>query len=288
MSATPRHLPAAMTRMRKPGYARRFALAAAIAAVVWPPAFRADSSYAASPAASSPLPSRVETRRPPGFVDLKAVAPSVAVELRYAGYHNFVGHPVPGYAAGKCLLTRPAADAIARVQRQLADFGLALKLYDCYRPQRAVDYFVEWANDPSDAAMRGEFYPRVDKANLLRDGYVASPSSHSRGSTVDLTIVPLPILPQAAYTPGVPLMPCYAPAAARFADTSLDMGTGYDCFDPQAHTHAPGLTAVQRANRMLLATLMDAAGFAAYPYEWWHFTLRNEPYPATCFDFPVK
>lgn len=226
--------------------------------------------------------------RPEDFVDLEAVAPSIVVDIRYAGRHNFVGRPVPGYAADKCLLTRPAAEALAAAQRSLSGFGLSLMVYDCYRPQSAVDYFVKWAADHSDTAMKREFYPRVEKTDLLKEGYVASPSSHSRGSTVDLTIVPLPRRGAAAYRPGQTLVPCYESASHRFRDGSLDMGTGYDCFDPMAHTIASGLTPEQRANRMLLAALMAQAGFSGYRYEWWHFTLREEPYPKTYFDFPVK
>src|SRR5690242_18922808 len=146
----------------------------------------------ASPAAYAAPPIHVETQQPSDFVDIKSVATSIQVDIRYSGYHNIIGHPVPGYEANKCLLTRRADDAIAGVQRELVSSGLSLRLYDCYRPQRAVAYFVRWAGNASDAAMKQEFYPREDKAKLLPDGYVASPSSHSRGSTVDLTIIPLP------------------------------------------------------------------------------------------------
>jgi D-alanyl-D-alanine dipeptidase len=226
--------------------------------------------------------------RPGNIIDLKSVAPSIIVDMRYAGPHNFVGRPVPGYDAGKCLLTRPAAEALAGVQQNLSPFGLSLLVYDCYRPQSAVDYFVKWAAIPSDDAMKREFYPHVNKAVLFKDGYVASPSSHSRGSTVDLTIVPLPRSDIEVYKPAEPLAGCDQPRALRFRDGSLDMGTGYDCFDPTAHVMASGLTGQQRSNRMLLATLMVQAGFVAYRYEWWHFTLRAEPYPDTYFDFPVR
>lgn len=226
--------------------------------------------------------------RPRDIVDLTIVAPSVIVDLRYAGSHNFVGHPIPGYEADVCLLTRPAAEALKNVQRQLDRFKLSLMVYDCYRPQRAVDYFVKWAADRRDAVMKREFYPRVEKVDLLKDGYVASPSSHSRGSTVDLTIVPLARSKIDFFKPGESLEPCYEAASLRFRDGSLDMGTGYDCFDTMAHVVAAGLTGQQRANRMLLASLMEQAGFAGYRYEWWHFTLRGEPYPDTYFDFPVR
>jgi D-alanyl-D-alanine dipeptidase len=226
--------------------------------------------------------------RPADIVDLKSVAPSVIVDIRYAGPHNFVGRPVPGYDADKCLLTRPAAEALAGMQHKLTAFGFSLLVYDCYRPQSAVDYFVRWAAALSDNAMKREFYPHVKKTDLFKDGYVASPSSHSRGSTVDLTIVPLPRPDVDVYTPGEPLAACDERGSPRFRDGSLDMGTAYDCFDPKAHLMASGLTGQQRANRMLLAALMVQAEFAPYRYEWWHFTLRDEPYPNTYFDFAVR
>ena len=126
--------------------------------------------------------------------------------------------------------------------------------------------------------MKREFYPHVKKDDLFKDGYIASPSSHSRGSTVDLTLVPLPQSNLETYALGDPLTACDEQASSRFRDGSLDMGTGYDCFDPRAHLMASGLTGQQRANRMLLAALMAQVGFAGYANEWWHFTLRNEPY----------
>jgi zinc D-Ala-D-Ala dipeptidase len=227
------------------------------------------------------------TKPQQGFVDLHSVAPLIVIDIRYAGSHNFVGHPVPGYLAAKCLLTMDAAHALSDVQRELATSGLGLKVYDCYRPQRAVDFFVKWAADPSTQTMKSEFYPRVDKSVLIRDGYIASPSAHSRGSTVDLTIIPLPYDP-IAYDPRKPLTACYAPATQRFADGSLDMGTAFDCFDKMAHTRAEGLSAQERANRMLLAVEMTRHGFEPYPGEWWHFHLKNEPYPDTYFDEPIE
>jgi zinc D-Ala-D-Ala dipeptidase len=226
--------------------------------------------------------------RPDDFVDLKSVAPSIIVDIRYSGSHNFVGRPIPGYDADKCLLTQPAAEALANVQRQLTAFGFSLLIYDCYRPQRAVDYFVKWAAGSSDNSMKSEFYPHLKKDDLFKDGYIASPSSHSRGSTVDLTIVTLPRSNIEVYAAGDPLTACDEQASSRFRDGSLDMGTGYDCFDPRAHVMASGQTSQQRANRMLLATLMEQVGFAGYANEWWHFTLRNEPYPNTYFDFPIR
>ena len=229
---------------------------------------------------------RVDQTLPSDLVDLRTIAPQIVIDIRYATDHDFVGHPMPGYESAKCLLTRSTAEALSSIENELASFGLSVKVYDCYRPQRAVDFFVRWAADPADQKMKAEFYPHIDKADLIRLGYIASPSGHSRGSTVDLTIVPLPY-DGATYDPKQPLVACDAAASVRFADGSLDMGTGYDCFDPKANTHAAGLTGQERANRMLLATEMIAHGFQPYKYEWWHFTLKNEPYPNTYFDAPI-
>ena len=222
------------------------------------------------------------------FVDLKTVIPSLVLDMRYYGDHNFVGTRVDGYEAPKCLVTAPAAEALAKVQAELQEFSLSLKVYDCYRPQRAVDHFVRWAADIPDTKTRAEFYPTVDKRNLFRDGYIAEKSSHSRGSTVDVSIVPVPAPAEGKYAPGQPLQACYQPSGKRFRDSSIDMGTGYDCFHELSHPGNLKVGAQQRIHRLLLKTLMDKYGFKNYDQEWWHFTLRNEPYPDTYFDFPVK
>ncbi|WP_242545868.1 M15 family metallopeptidase [Amycolatopsis sp. MtRt-6] len=154
----------------------------------------------------------------------------------------------------------------ARVVRR----GYTLKVYDCYRPQRAVDHFVRWT-----------------KVRLFADGYIAEKSGHSRGSTVDLTLVRIPPPAQRLYVPGEPLVPCFAPRDQRFPDNTVDMGTGYDCFDPLAHTDNPAITGAARQHRDLLRSTM-AAGFRNLPEEWWHFTLNGEPFPDTYFDFPVS
>ncbi|MFC5724274.1 M15 family metallopeptidase [Streptomyces gamaensis] len=221
------------------------------------------------------------------FVALSEVDPTVLQEVRYFTPHNFTGRPVEGYRRPACLLTRPAAEALHRVQRALLRKGLSLKVYDCYRPQRGVDGFVRWAKDLDDQRMKGEFYPRVEKSRLFEDGYIAARSGHSRGSTVDLTLVRLPVLPTRPYVPGEPLAPCYGPRERRFPDNSVDMGTGFDCFDTLAHTLDPRVGGVQRANRLLLKSAMERAGFVNLPEEWWHFTYQPEPYPDTYFDFPV-
>jgi D-alanyl-D-alanine dipeptidase len=187
-----------------------------------------------------------------------------------------------------CVLTAPAAQALHRVQQGLVRRGYSLKMYDCYRPQRAVDRFAAWARDRGDRAMKAEFYPEVDKSRLFADGYIAERSGHSRGSTVDLTIVKLPAAPTRAYRPGERLVSCYAPRASRFPDASIDMGTGFDCFDPRAHTLDPRIRGTAHTDRLMLEHAMEAAGFTGIPEEWWHFTYRAGPYPNTYFDFPVS
>lgn len=201
--------------------------------------------------------------RPAAFVDAAAIVPDLIVDMRYAGAHNFVGRPIDGYPAPRCLLTRQAAAALAQVARDLAPRGLVLKVYDCYRPARAVAHFVRWARDLKDQKMKAEFYPDVDKRMLFRDGYIATRSGHSRGSTMDLTL-------------------------AKTDGTALDMGTPFDFFSPQSWTADPSVGAAAHANRMLLATAMQRRGFRGYDREWWHFTLRHEPFPATYFDFVVR
>ncbi|WP_399094799.1 M15 family metallopeptidase [Streptomyces sp. BBFR2] len=228
-----------------------------------------------------------EPRAPEEFVALRAVDPTIMQEMRYFTPHDFMGVRVTGYRAPTCLVTRDTARGLHRAQRAFLRRGYSLKVYDCYRPQRAVNHFMTWAKDLGDQRMKGEFYPRIDKSTLFRDGYIAEKSGHSRGSTVDLTLVKLPALPTRPYVPGEPLSPCYGPQEARFPDNSLDMGTGFDCFDTLAHTLDPRIKGEQRANRLLLKRGMERAGFTNYAAEWWHYTLTPETFPDTYFDFPV-
>jgi D-alanyl-D-alanine dipeptidase len=200
---------------------------------------------------------------PASFVDGALVVPGLMADIRYAGSHNFVGRPIEGYEAPRCLLTQAAADALAAVARDLSSRGLHIKVFDCYRPTRAVANFVRWARDLNDTAGKVEFYPNVDKRTLFRDGYIASQSGHSRGSTADLTL-------------------------AQADGRELDMGTPFDFFSPKSWTADPSISPEAHANRMLLATAMRRRGFRGYDKEWWHFTLRGEPFPDTFFDFPVK
>jgi len=202
--------------------------------------------------------------RPAPFVDAATVVPGLTLDMRYAGPHNFVGRPIDGYERPCCLVTQAAAAALAEVARDLAARGLVLKVFDCYRPARAVANFVRWARTLNDLAGKAEFYPAVDKRTLFRDGYISARSGHSRGSTVDLTL-------------------------ARADDgRELDMGTPFDFFSPQSWPADRSIGAEARANRALLAGAMRRRGFRPYEKEWWHFTLRHEPFPDTYFDFPVR
>ncbi|GHE74297.1 M15 family metallopeptidase [Streptomyces sp. AC04842] len=241
------------------------------------------ATVAAAPARATP-----EPKAPRDFVALHSVDPTILHEIRYVTPHNFTGERIDGYRQPLCILTRPAAEALRTAQRRLLPQGYSLKVYDCYRPQRAVDHFVRWAEDLDDQTMKAEFYPNVDKTRLFADGYIAEKSGHSRGSTVDLTVVKLPARPTRPYRPGEPLTPCFAPQDERFPDNSVDMGTGYDCFDTLSHTLDPRITGEQRANRMLLKNTLEDLGFVNLAEEWWHYTFKPEAYPDTYFDFPVS
>ena len=202
---------------------------------------------------------------PPEFVDAATVVDGLVVDMRYFGADNFVGRRIDGYEAPRCLLARPAAAALSVVQRDLAQRGLGLKVLDCYRPGRAVAHFMRWARDTADVARKADYYPAIDKRNLFRLGYIAERSGHSRGSTVDLTLV---------RRPG--------------GEGDPDMGTPFDFFSPKSWPGDISVGETARRNRTLLAAAMARGGFRSYAKEWWHFTLRNEPFPARYFDFPVR
>jgi len=199
-----------------------------------------------------------------GFVDVKEFIPSVQLDIRYYTADNFVGLRIDGYDAPKCLLTREAAIALKNVQAELARNGQSLKIFDCYRPKQAVDHFMRWAKDLSDQKMKSKYYPSIDKENLFKNGYIAAKSGHSRGSTLDLTIIDLE------------------------SNQELDMGTGFDFFDTLSHTVNSRIRKSQQDNRIALKSVMERNGFKNLEEEWWHFTLQNEPYPDKYFDFKVK
>ena len=234
-------------------------------------------------------PASAQDQAPPGaFVSLADLDRSIIIETRYLTSHNFMGRRVPGYRENACLLTKQAAEALVQVQTAVRSSGYTLKVYDCYRPQRSVDAFVRWGKDLSDQRMKREFYPRVQKSRVFKEGYIASQSGHSRGSTVDLTLVRLPARKQERYRRGDRLRDCAGPRAKRFRDNTIDMGTGYDCFDPKSHPFSKAFRGKVRRNRMALRRPMLAAGFKGLETEWWHFTLKDEPFPDTYFDFPVE
>lgn len=225
--------------------------------------------------------------KPKDIIDVKTVLPRIQLDVRYYGAHNFIGRKIAGYDSQKCLLTESTVFALKKVEDKLLANGLTLKIYDCYRPQMAVDDFVNWAFDTSDTKMKSEFYPNVDKKNLFKYGYIAVKSAHSRGSTLDLTIVPVNSS-VTVYNTQTKLLACTNSVDKRVSDNSLDFGSGFDCFDPISHSNYLNIKPSARANRLLLKTLMEDAGFIGIKEEWWHFTLRNEPYPQTYFNFPIK
>jgi D-alanyl-D-alanine dipeptidase len=204
---------------------------------------------------------------PSGFVYLRDVALTIVLDMRYTTSENFIGTPIEGYIKPVAIATKEAAIALNNVQTDLQRFGLSLKIYDAYRPQRAVDHFVRWAKDLTDVRKQTEYYPKVSKEVLFQEGYIASKSGHSRGSTFDLTLVSID---------------------NKGAPRELDMGTSFDFFDPKSGSEHTDLTVTQRANRKLLQTVMEKQGFKPYPKEWWHFTLKEEPYPDTYFNFVIE
>ncbi|HEY4366988.1 MAG TPA: M15 family metallopeptidase [Steroidobacteraceae bacterium] len=220
------------------------------------------SCVAADPAVKI---SPASTATAAGMIDMRSLVPDFSVDMRYAGSDNFVGTPVDGYEAPRCFLLRPVAEALQRVELALRKQHMRLRVFDCYRPVRAVRHFVRWASDLEDQRTKSAHYPALDKRVLLGD-YIASTSGHSRGATTDLT-----------------LMECERQQCAP-----LDMGTDFDFFDARAHTDAPDVTPVQHENRLRLRDAMEREGFQNYTHEWWHYTFRPEPSPEVAFDFVVK
>ena len=199
-----------------------------------------------------------------GFVVLSEVAPDIIQEIRYFSTYNFVGDRIDGYQVPCALMTREAAEALKAVSDDLMRRGYRLKIYDAYRPQTAVDHFVRWAEDIKDTRMKNYFYPKVDKTRLFDEGYIAAKSGHSRGSTVDLTLFDMK------------------------TGKEVDMGGTFDWFGEESHPDYVGkLTRKQLHNRKILRDAMIRHGFKPIEEEWWHFTLKDEPYPDTYFTFPV-
>jgi D-alanyl-D-alanine dipeptidase len=197
-----------------------------------------------------------------GFVD--KLVPGLRWDAKYATWDNFTGKPVDGYLANRIVGTTALCAALARARDEAAARGYGLLLWDGYRPQRAVDCFLRWSEQPEDGRTKQRHYPNIDRAQMFDEGYVASRSGHSRGSTVDLTFYDL--------------------ATGELAA----MGGDHDLMDPVSHHGARGITRVEERNRQQLCSLMEGCGFARYDLEWWHYTLNDEPYPDTYFDFPIE
>lgn len=209
--------------------------------------------------------SPAETPSAAGLVDITALSEDFIIDMRYAGSNNFVGERIDGYEAQRCYLLEPVAEALARVAESLKQQQLRLKIFDCYRPARAVQHFVEWAADPDDQRQKAAFYPDLDKIELM-GVYIAPVSGHSRGATIDLTLA----------------------HCENGACRELDMGTTYDFFDELAHTDNPRASDEERMNRDRLRTAMEQQGFRNYELEWWHYTLSPEPTPGLMYDVPVR
>ena len=200
---------------------------------------------------------------PKGFDYVDNHIPNLVIELRYFGTDNFIGRPIDGYNKNVSILTTQAILALKEVQRELEQYNLGIKIFDGYRPQQAVDHFVRWAQVLNDTLNKHKFYPNVAKKELFNEGYISSKSGHTRGSTIDMTLIDL------------------------VSGKELDMGSPWDFFGPESWVANVNLTAQQRTNRMLLQTVMRNHGFKIYTKEWWHFTLINEPFPDTYFNFPI-
>ena len=238
-------------------------------------------------------PAAAAERLPAGFVYLRDVEPSIAQDMRYAGFDNFTGHPLPGYGAPECVLRRAVAQALAQVQADLARDNLSLKVYDCYRPTRAVRAFMRWAQEsekePEKAGARAaptkRFFPALEKRRLFASGYIATHSAHSTGSAVDLTLIQRGAAPAPPFDRSAAYGSCTGPAAQRAPDNSLDMGTGFDCFDARSATASGANTPAQQRWRALLVAAMRARGLHNYFREWWHFSFG--PRGGQAYDFPI-
>ena len=225
---------------------------------------------------------------PNSFVSLKEADPTLLIVPRYTTPENFVDRPIRGYRQPRLLLTKAAAKALSLAQKEFLSDGFSLVVYDAYRPQRAVNHFIEWASDLRDQKMKAIYYPRADKENLFALGYIAEKSGHSRGSTVDLTLISR----DASLLPSEKIVRKRRYLKDNFEmiyleDGTLDMGTSFDFMDLASHHDSPLVEKAAQDMRNYLRATMQKHGFKAYPKEWWHYTLENEPFPDTYFDFEI-
>lgn len=242
--------------------------------------------------AAASKPDASKAALPAGFVHLTDVAPGVMEDMRYASQDNFTGAKVPGYKAGRCILAKPVAQALARVQLSISTRGYALKVYDCYRPVRAVQAFMRWAKTSEGGHSTKYYFPRLARQDIIPRGYIAERSSHSRGTAVDLTLVQMHQTttensPSGRQGNAADDMSCIARKHKRRPDNSLDMGTSWDCFDVRSHTLNEAVPVLARKNRKLLLAAMKAEGFRNYKREWWHFSWPAKGY-SKAHNFPVE
>ncbi len=219
---------------------------------------------------------------PAGFVRLRDVDATIVQDVRYATARNFTQAPVPGYLAGECIVLREVANALKLVQADLRPRDLSLKVYDCYHPARAVKAFLLWVQNRVSSG-DARYWPRTQRGDLIKSGYIAANSVHSRGAAVDLTLIALPSRPKV--DPQSTYGPCNG--GAREPDNGLDMGTTFDCFDPMSNTANEEIKSEQRQNRQLLSAAMAQHGFKNYAREWWHFTFIELPRLPKAFDFAI-
>ncbi|TAI65136.1 peptidase M15 [Bradyrhizobium sp. Leo170] len=222
---------------------------------------------------------------PGGFVFLRDIDPTIIQDIRYAGSNNFVGRPLRGYGARECVVKREVGLKLRAVQQELAGQKLSLKMFDCYRPARAVADMVAWSRDGKETAAGKRYNPVFRKADLFRLGYIAARSGHSTGAALDLTLVDLAADNSGKFDPARDYADCTASVEKRAPEGSVDMGTGYDCSDVKAHTAAPSINQSQRRWRRMLVAAMARQGFVNYSKEWWHFSLPGAGGQA--YDFPI-
>jgi len=222
---------------------------------------------------------------PGGFVYLRDIDPTIIQDIRYATANNFVGHALAGYQAGECVVKREVGQRLKKIQEELAKQKLSLKMFDCYRPTRAVADMVNWSRDGKETPAGRRYNPAFRKADLFRLGYIATYSGHSTGSALDLTLVDLTADNSARFDSAKVYADCTAPVDQRAPEGSIDMGTGYDCSDVKANTASPLITPVQRQWRTTLVAAMRKQGFVNYFKEWWHFSLPGAGGEA--HDFPI-
>ncbi|WP_456670722.1 M15 family metallopeptidase [Bradyrhizobium sp. USDA 3240] len=222
---------------------------------------------------------------PGGFVFLREIDPTIIQDIRYATSNNFMGRPIAGYGAPDCVVKRDVGLRLKAVQQELARQRLSLKMFDCYRPARAVADMVAWSRNGKETAAERRYNPAFSKTDLFRLGYIATHSGHSTGAAVDLTLVDLTADNSRKFDPAKDYADCTAPVAARAPEGSVDMGTGYDCSDVKGHTASGAITPAQKRWRNLLVAAMARQGFANYSKEWWHFSLPGAS--AAAYDFPI-